>query len=80
MTDKIFVTKENLEKLIDNTIKKTPTKVGPFSMMFFTMWMLSLVPWMVGGMLSSLAILLCAIPFYYIEQLFMRRKNNAETD
>ena len=80
MTDKVYVTKENLENMINSTISKKPNNVGLFTSCFIIIWLITLVPFIFGCLLISLFILLCGIPFYYIDQLFVRRKNNAETD
>ena len=80
MTDKVYVTKENLENVINTTIKKTQNTAGIFSMMFVVIWLFILAILSMALVICSLAILFCAIPFYYIEQLFQRRKNNATTE
>ena len=80
MTDKVFITKKNFENMINSTIKKKPNNVGLFTSCFLVFWFIAMLPFLFGCVLTSLCILLFGIPFYYIDQLFVRRKNNAETE
>ena len=76
MTDKVYVTKENLEKMINTTNKKKPKEVGLFTSCFIVIWIITLLPFIFGCLFTSLFILLVGVPFYYIDQLFIRRNNN----
>ena len=80
MTDKVFITKENLENMINSTIKRKPNNIGVFTACFLAVWCIAMLPFIFGCVLTSLFILLLGIPFYYIDQLFIRRKNNAEIE
>ena len=70
MTDKVFVTKENLQKALD---MKEKSKVGFFTSVCIVLWLIVLFPFFAGIILTSLLMLLLAIPFYAIDQLFIRR-------
>ena len=80
MAEKIYVTKENLENMINTTIRKKPKEVGLFTSCFIVIWIITLLPFIFGCLLTSLFILLVGVPFYYIDQLFVRRKINAEIE
>ena len=77
MTDKVFVTKENLQKALD---MKEKSKVGFFTSVCIVLWLIVLFPFFAGIMFTSLLMLLFAIPFYAIDQLLLRRLKNAKTD
>ena len=74
MVDKVFVTKENLQKALDI---KQKSKVGILTTMCAVLWLIILMPFICGIILSSLFMLLFTIPFYAIDQLIMRSTNNA---
>tara|TARA_B100000745_G_C19844532_1_gene280134 strand:+ start:64 stop:294 length:231 start_codon:yes stop_codon:yes gene_type:complete len=75
MTDKIFVTKENLEKALSF---KEKNKVGLFTSICIVIWLICLFPFFAGIIFTSLLMLLFAIPFYAIDQLLHRSSNNAK--
>jgi len=77
MTDKVFVTKENLEKALNF---KEKNKVGIFTSICIVIWLICLLPFFVGIMFTSLLMLLFAIPFYAIDQLLLRSLKNAKTN
>ena len=74
MTDKVFVTKENLQKALEI---KEKGKVGFFTSICGVIWLIALFPFFMGIILISLLMLLFTIPFYAIDQLIIRSTNNA---
>ena len=76
MTDKVFISKENLEKALSFKERKD---VGFFTSIFIVIWLISLIPFVFGIVFCSLLILLSCIPFYFIDQFIIRRIKNAET-
>ena len=74
MTDKVFVTKENLQKALD---MKEKSKVGFFTSICGVLWLIASFPFFVGIIFISLLMLLFTIPFYAIDQLILRSTNNA---
>ena len=70
MTDKVFVTKENLQKALD---MKEKSKVGFFTSICIVLWLIALFPFFAGIILTSLLMLLFALPLYALDQLFIRR-------
>jgi len=74
MVDKVFVTKENLQKALD---MKEKSKVGFFTSICAVIWLIILFPFFVGIILTSLLMFLFTIPFYAIDQLILRSTNNA---
>ena len=74
MVDKVFVTKENLQKALDMKEKR---KVGFFTSICAVIWLIILFPFFVGIIFTSLLMLLFTIPFYAIDQLILRSTNNA---
>ena len=75
MTDKVFITKENLEKAF--TFKEK-NKVGFFTSICVVSWLICLLPFFIGIIFTSLLMLLFAIPFYTIDQLLHRSFKNAK--
>ena len=74
MTDKVFVTKENLQKALD---LKQKNKVGYLTSMCAVLWLITLFPFICGIILASLLMFLFTIPFYAIDQLITRSNDNA---
>ncbi len=74
MTDKVFVTKENLQKALEI---KEKGKVGFFTSICGVIWLIALFPFFMGIILISLLMLLFTIPFYAIDQLIIRSTDNA---
>ena len=74
MTDKVFVTKENLQKALD---LKQKNKVGYLTSMCAVLWLITLFPFICGIILASLLMFLFTIPFYAIDQLITRSTDNA---
>ena len=77
MTDKVFISKENLEKALSF---KERIYVGFFTSIFIVIWLISLIPFVFGIVFCSLLILLSCIPFYFIDQFIIRRIKNAKTE
>ena len=77
MTDKVFISKENLEKALSFKERKD---VGFFTSIFIVIWLISLIPFLFGIVFCSLLILLSCIPFYFIDQLIIRRIKDAKTE
>ena len=75
MTDKVFVTKENLEKALNF---KEKNKVGVFTSICIVIWLICLFPFFMGIIFTSLLMLLFAIPFYTMDQLLHRSFKNAK--
>jgi len=76
MTDKVFISKENLQKALSFKEKKD---VGFFTSICMIIWLLSLIPFIFGIVFCSLLILLFSVPFYFIDQFIIRRIKNAKT-
>ena len=74
MTDKVFVTKENLQKALD---LKQKNKVGYLTSMCAVLWLITLFPFICGIILASLLMFLFTIPFYAIDLLITRSNDNA---
>lgn len=70
MTDKLFISKENLEKALE---LKEKNKVGFFTGICIVIWLICLIPFITGIIFISLIILLISIPFYSIDQFIFRR-------
>jgi uncharacterized membrane protein len=77
MTDKVFISKENLEKALSFKEKKD---VGFFTSIFIVIWLIALIPFIFGIIFCSLLVLLSSIPFYFIDQFIIRRIKNAKTE
>ena len=74
MTDKVFVTKENLKKALD---MKEKSKVGFFTSICAVLWLIALFPFFAGIIMTSLLMLLFTIPLYALDQLIIRSTKNA---
>jgi len=70
MTDKLFISKENLEKALDI---KEKSKVGFFTSICIILWLICLFPFVMGIIFTSLLILLFTMPFYLMDQFILRR-------
>ena len=77
MTDKVFISKENLEKAVSFKVRND---VWFFTSIFIVIWLISLIPFVFGIVFCSLLILLSCIPFYFIDQFIIRRIKNAKTE
>jgi hypothetical protein len=77
MTDKVFISKENLEKALSFKERKD---VGFFTSIFIVIWLIALIPFIFGIIFCTLLILLSCIPFYFIDQFIIRRIKNAKTE
>jgi hypothetical protein len=76
MTDKVFISKENLEKALSFKEKKD---VGFFTSICIIIWLICLIPFVFGIILFSLLILLLSVPFYFIDQFIIRSIKSGKT-
>ena len=71
--DKVFITKSELTKLI-NTQKN---KSGPFLAAICLFWFLSsLLVFILPMIMFGIFLLIIYIPFYFVDQIIIERKNN----
>jgi len=71
--DKVFITKDELTKSINNQRKRS----GPFLTAFALFWLFtSCVFFVIPGIIFGLLLLIIYIPFYFIDAYLLERKNN----
>ena len=73
--DRVFITKSELTKLI-NTQKN---KSGPFLAALCLFWLLSsLLVFILPMIMFGIILLICYIPFYFVDEIIKRRRNGTE--
>ena len=71
--DKVFITKDDLTKSINQQRKKA----GPFITAIVMFWLItSSILFFIPSIVFGLVLLLIYIPFYFIDAYVLERKNN----
>ena len=71
--DKVFITKEDLTKSINQQRKKS----GPFITALVMLWLfVSCIVFFIPSIIFGLLLLIIYIPLYFIDAYILERKNN----
>lgn len=70
--DKVFITKDELAKQFT---KKT-NSTGPFLTALVMLWLFVGIIWLLPTIVFACMLLILYIPFYFIDQSIIRRRNN----